>query len=650
MNEQLPLPVRLPASRIPEGTAPWRSADARTWLAAVPSGRWTRPVWPALVLVATVLWALLAVATPPRPHGIPEPPLLHGTTAGPGGYGAGHGAGVRDTVRPHGSGAEAGDTAEVGGSGAEVRGTGGTARLTVSTTYSTTSGPADGFGRFDPWWLPTALLGLLLLELYWIRRRPALALAVLTPLTVAGLGHDDVLGVAVLPARIAVLVAAVLVAFHLAHRLALGVRQRARAVDAAGPARHPLPPARSGRPRGPLLSLLAGVLLLGMAAAVCGQAEHEESQWILLTAGTLGTALLVSAAGTGLQVWRRRRPQPALRVLVREGEDGRTWVYAADDGTGSEPLLGFRSWGAYEGEPTTAPTSTGPAGTGPTTAGPTSTDPAGTGPTTAGPASTDPATAGSRPLREAVLYGVPAPGAVVAYIGAVDGADGRVTVEHSTTPAVLAPRHLPALPHTSSATRPDRHRGTENGTPVSTETPSPSSPLTTVRSWSAGPVARLAALLLFLVESGALWAFLEGDRGWRVWFTLVLLPFTLSYIATGLNWRVTADRSGLWIAGAWRVRQLRWTELEKVGCDEDSLTFRGPRGVRVLVRPTGWAPLDRRTARGHVAGHAAREIRAMLAAPELRPTDDSTPGDQGMPLGPVFVLIALLGMVAALAL
>ncbi|MFI0977848.1 hypothetical protein ACH4SP_12690 [Streptomyces sp. NPDC021093] len=626
MNEQPPSPVRLPASRIPEGTAPWRSADARRWLAAVP-GRWAHPVWPALVLVGAVVWALLAVATPPRPDwahsdlyrdfarpgssasaSASAPPS--GSASAPASASASAPVAVPDLMRRLGPTPSDPGLPRAGGTD-----------LTDRTTYSisvvsvTTSGSASDF---DAWWLPTALLGLLLLELYWIWRRPALALAVLTPLTLAGLFFDDVLEDAVLPARIGVLTAAVLVAFHLAHRLAFRVRQRAQAVEAAGQERHPLPPLPARRPRGPLVLLLAGALLLAVAALACARADEAGGKWIVLLTGTLGTALLVHGVAARWQTRRRFRPQPALRVLVRESDDGKVWVYAADDREAAEPLLGFRSWGTYEGE--------APAGAG-------------------GPAD-------ARPLREAVLYGTPATGAELAYVAAVDGPEGRVAVERGTTRAALAARGRPARRTPFTARDTGRRAHTENGTPVDPAEPTPTSPTTapTHLSWSAGPVSRTAGVLALLFEAAAVWSFFGDERTLRSWLMLLMLPFALTWLATALNWRVTADRSGLWVAGGWRVKQLPWAEIEKVEYADDSLVFRGPDGARTSVRPTGWARLDRRTAKGHVAGRAAEEIRTMLADPELRPTEHSTPADQGMPLGPVIVLVAVLALAAVVLL
>jgi hypothetical protein len=587
-------PVPLPAGRIPEGAKDWRTAEVRQWLAAVPA-RWAHPVWPVLALVGAVVWAVLAV---------PEPKPAH---FGP------LGAGSLDT-----GSLDAGSL--TGRSEPLLAGSGGFAHDTARqlTLYAVSmSSPSGGLTSWWGW--PTVFLGLLLLELYWIWRRPGLALAVLVPLATGALISTDALGRTVLPALVGAAVAAALAAVTLVHRRGVRVRRWERVAEAAGPQRHPLPAVPGGvrRSRRPYGCLAAGGVLLVVAAYTGGQAGAYEGKWPLLITGTLGTALLTEGVAALLRSARlHRRKQPVLRVLVREGADGKVWVYAADDHEGSEPLLGFRSWGAYEGEPGRSVSGVGP-----------------------------------RSLREAVLYGTPAVGAQLAYVAAVEGPEGRVTVEHSTTPAA------PPLP----AARRTRHEHTENGTtPVNptdptdpttpSSSPSASSSATGSPSWSAGPVSRVMGVFLLLVEIGVVWSFLDGERGLRVWLALLLLPFSLGYIATALNWRITADRSGLWIASGWRVRQLLWADIEKVEYDNDSIRFRGPQGARAGVHPTGWAKLDARTAKGHVAAEAAEAIRAMLADPGLRPTEDSTPAEQGMPLGPVIALLAGLSAVAVLML
>ncbi|MFI5805753.1 hypothetical protein [Streptomyces sp. NPDC051561] len=578
-------PVPLPPSRVPDGAAAWRLPEVRRWLATVPS-RWAHPGWALLVLVGVVVWAVLAMPEPPRPdfslfgsaaveyHGSYEPMRAGGLP------------GLTDTfgaVGPSGGPPIASDTA----------------RLYV-TSYAVMAGPAS-------WWgWPTVFLGLLLLELYWIWRRPALALALLVPLTAAGLLFEDGLGDAVPAARIAVGAGAALVGVALLHRRAVRVRRWEQVAEAAGPERQ-VPPTVPGRGRRPYVLLAAGAALLVAAAFAGGPAAAAGDNTAMLVTGVPALALVVEGVAALLRSARLRHPQPVLRVLVREGADGKTWLYAADDRAGSEPLLGFRAWGAYEG---------GEAGRG----------------------------AEPGALREAVLYGTPDAGAELAYVAAVDGADGsdgvdgRVAVERGTAPMALTAPAGRSSRRTKNRAE-NRTKKNENGIPLSDLT---SNDRDTAISWSAGPVSRAMGVFLLLVEIGVVGAFLDGDRGWRVWFALVLLPFSLSYIAAALNWRITADRSGVWIAGGWRVKRLLWAEIEKVEYDDESIRFRGPEGVRSGVRPTGWARLDRRTAKGHVAGRAAEGIRAMLADPELRPVEDSTPAEQGMPLGPVIVVLAVV--------
>jgi hypothetical protein len=105
---------------------------------------------------------------------------------------------------------------------------------------------------------------------------------------------------------------------------------------------------------------------------------------------------------------------------------------------------------------------------------------------------------------------------------------------------------------------------------------------------------------------------------------------------------VTADRSGLWVAGAWQVKLVRWAEVKRIEFDNDSLTVRGPTGTGATLRPTGWARLEHRSAAGHTAAQAAEAIRVMLAEPERRPVRDSAAAEQGMPMGPVLVVGLLL--------
>ncbi|MFF0745625.1 hypothetical protein ACFYVL_35035 [Streptomyces sp. NPDC004111] len=638
----------------------WRTAEVRGWLASVPA-RWARPVWPTLVLLGAVVWAVLAVPEP-KPAGLwPEGALYPGNPSA--------------TDRAEISGPHLGP--DLSGSVPLARDS--AAPLGQLTIYAVSVSTTDG-GVASWWGWPTVFLGLLVLELLWIWRRPALALAVLVPLATGALISTDALGRTALPALVGVAVAAALAAVTLLHRRAVRVRQWERVAEAAGPRRH-RPPAVPGgvrRSRRPYVLLAAAGVLLAVAAYTGWRATLYEGKWALLITGTLGVALLIEGVVPLLRSARlHRRTQPALRVLVGEGADGRTWVYAADDSEGREPLLGFRSWGGYEGghgADAAAGATGGAAGDDGGQAGAAAGAAGGTGGQTGG---TGGEAARPCPLREAVLYGTPAVGAELVYVAAVEGPGGRVAVEHSTTPAARRnrPGHIghtghpggesPSSPEdptdpTASGSH-EEHLDPMNHTdphdPIDPTDPDPTAPGPAAASdapgcpsWSAGPVGRTIGVLLLLAEIGVVWSFLDGDRGWRVWFALLVLPFSLGYVAAALNWRVTADRAGLWIAGGWRVRHLRWAEVEKVEYDEEGIRFRGPDGIRAGIRPTGWARLDRRTAKGHQAARAAAAIRAMLADPALRPARDSTPAEQGMPLGPVIALLTVLGAVAVLML
>ncbi|MFB9524108.1 hypothetical protein [Streptomyces cremeus] len=560
MNDRIPSPVRLPGGRIPEGAALWRSAEARLRPTAVPVRWWARPVWALVVLglAGAAVWLLPTAASEP-------------------------------------------DITAVFGTAPDSAVSRGAIVLTVESQVDTSyyaeefsGGGSWPVGALWAWLPPTVFQGLVLLEAYWIRRRPALALALLAPLTAAALLLDEGIADAAPAARITAGMAAVLVGLHLLHRVQARARQRTSAVEAAGPGRHPVPavPVR-GRP---LLVPGAGAVLLAVAAYFCLADWRAESKGVFLVSGTLGTALLVHAVAE----WRgaarlRRHPQPVLRVLVREDVDGRTLVYAADDTAGAEPLLGFRGRGGYEGGAAPRPQGLGP-----------------------------------RPMREAVLYGVPALGAELVCVGAVDGPEGRVSVERGAG--------VPARPERTTRTRSTERDGS---TVENIEHPT-EAVATGPRQWGAGTVGRGLGAFFLAMAAGAVFNLVTGEMTWSWWMAVVSLPFWLTASATAFNWRVTADRSGVWAAGAWRVKQVRWQEIEKVDTANDSFVLRGSEGEAVALRPTGWTRLDHRTAAGHTAGHAAEAVRAMLADPELRPARESTTAEQGMPLGPVLVVGLLL--------
>ncbi|GAB2596441.1 hypothetical protein GCM10027168_31570 [Streptomyces capparidis] len=615
-------PLSLPPEHVPEGTRAWSSRDVHRWLACVPA-RWAHPAWAVLALLAAGLWA----------------------------------------------------TASVGGPACT---------------------DADPCGA--QWW-GTVLMGAALLQLYWVWRLPGPALALLGPLTAGVLLSEEAVGTASGTARIAVLAAAAFTGCGLLERLAVTARQRALAEEAAGPARHPLPaPAAAFRRGGcsvvlavPLLAVAAWAGWQGLAdlaadrdraeraqrvqARVTGGNEdgvevalpggtrtldvldpgahpvgstigvlvdgawarpaaepHDASGWqvVLLVAGLPGLALL----GNGLDGRRRSRrlraaPLPALRVLVREGhEDGRTWVFAADDRAAARPVLSVNTLFAAEddGEEEWAPGEDD-------AEEPDAELPALRQELTAILKGTTP----RPPLREAVMYGAPWSGAEVVFVSRQEPDGEQPEVECGVSPV------RPARPGGGGPERGPRLRSAG-------ETAAEMVPGDRPRSWSAGPVSRTVALMLLLVEGGGTFLLLSGASRWWYWLLEALaLPWLVKAIAAAANWRVTADRDGLWIAGAWRVRRVPWEELTGVARGFDELVFT-TRSGRVRLGPTGWVWLERRLGRVSPDLRAVEELRALLHHPGLRPTRQAGPGEQGAPLGPAAVAVTVLWAVAVLLL
>ncbi|MFJ3433641.1 hypothetical protein ACIPMU_08775 [Streptomyces cyaneofuscatus] len=639
-------PVPLPAEHIPPGTADWRTPDAERWLAAVPA-RWAHPLWAVLALIVSMVWY------------IAESPLAPCTSAEPCG----------------------------------------------------TDWPGLG------------MTVVLVLTPYWVWRQPRLALAGLA----AGLvgfaedgGFTESFGE---PYALAYPVAAAFTTAGIVHRLALAGRQRALALEAAGPVARPLPAAaltfRRGRFSFALAALLLAVAGFGswqaqqvadayeeraagathLSGLVVAQEQDDDgidilkveaderthrfetdfpesfpldSQvdivvdgdwaalaaepydafgWELLVLGAAAAALAFFANGVDGRTRSarlRRRPLPVLRVLVREGhEDGRTWVFAADDPEALRPILHFHSLLAIdEDENEDEKGNEGEQGN-EGEKGNESDD---------GEADAVHLTKVRQiltgddpppPLREAVLYGAPYAGAEVALAARADADEPEVLVECSVT-AVKA-----AVPGVLTRAPKGRQRKSERRSVeevAATMTPGPG-----LRVWQAHGLARAVGLCLLVVQGGGIWATIDDGPSW-VWLCLpVALSWMISAVATTLTWRITADRDGLWVTGAWRVRRVEWDAITAVRHHEDGIrigtgTGKGKGHDNVDLAPTGWAWLERRLGREPYAVRAADELRALHLDPELRPAEEAPTARQGMPAGPPLVALSVLWGAAVLLL
>ncbi|MFF6870726.1 hypothetical protein [Streptomyces sp. NPDC012450] len=619
-------PVPLPAEHIPPGTAEWRNLDAERWLAAAPA-RWAHPLWTLPALVASLVWDIV------------EAPVAPCASADPCG----------------------------------------------------TDWPGLGMAV------------VLLLTLYWVWRQPRLALAglaaALAGFAVEG-GFTSALGE---PSALAFLMATAFTTAGLIHRLAAAGRQRARALEAAGPVARPLPAAARTFRRGRLSFVLAA-LLLGVAGFGCWQVQqvvdaYEEraagathlsgrvtaleqdddidivaveadgrthrfetaypedfpvgsradivvdGDWAALVAepydaigwelmavagSVAGLAFLANGVDGRTRSRRlRREPLPVLHVLVREGhDDGRTWVFAADDPEGLRPILHFHSLYAFEEEEE----------------GERKDKDGGD----AAVVELDKITEILKgedpppPLREAVLYGVPYAGAEVVFVAFDDEDDDEVSVQCSVTAVKPAGPGLMA--------RGQRRHEQENPQRPYDEIAAGITPSAGPRTWTAHGLARAVGLNLLLVQGGGIWAALEGGPSWHWLWLAVSLPWLVTAVATALTWRVTADRDGLWVTGAWRVRRVPWNVITSVRHSGDGIRIGRAGDSSVELSPTGWAWLERRLGREPHAVRTAEELRALLLHPELRPREEAPAGRQGMPVGPPLVALSALWGAAVLLL
>ncbi|GAB2892832.1 hypothetical protein [Streptomyces mayteni] len=627
----------LPSDHIPDGTRDWRASDARRWLDAGPA-RWSRPWWAVLALLGAGLWAIASTPVPVCSESAP-------------------------------------------------------------------CGPA---------WTGSWLAGLALLQLYWVCRLPDLARLTLAPIGLLCVLSDAALGAAEGPARVAVLLALGFALLGTIHRVAAHQRQQRLALDLAGPARYALPPEAAGFSRGRLSFAVGSVLLAVGALAgwqgerevadhearadratvlraeVAGQDEGEiavllpgaeeervvgayaedypvgsevavlvDGDWLGLVAepydafgwqtlmllfGVPGLAFLGNGLDGRVRAHALRgAPLPTLRVLVAEShENGRTVVYAVDDPALARPVLSFNSLAV-----------------------PADGQDGNDGDEWGEESSSEERRAAARaamedvaailkgedevpPVREGVLYGVPRPGG---ELGLVAHAFGEPMLELSTSP-VRPAREENGDRGRSPQPRPRRSRrraGVVDVSAAAEATAARLGPSAEPLSWSAGAVSRGVGFFLLFAQLGMVATVFSGGPGLS-WVLLLGLPVFVGSCATALNWRITADRQGLWVTGAWRVRHIPWERLTAVRHEGDDIRFGIGRAPSIALSFTGAAWLERRL--GHLprAVHAVEEIRALHRRPELRPERDSRPADHGMPIGPVVLGAIVIAVVARLLL
>ncbi|MFE1781857.1 hypothetical protein ACFW9F_04515 [Streptomyces sp. NPDC059506] len=594
-------PVPLPPGRTPDDTPSWTWPEAARWARERPPG-WARPGWSALALLLSVAWAVAAE------------PLV----------------------------------------------------------------PCSDDAPCGPDWLGAVQIGLVVAQLLWYFRLPEATL-VSAPLLAALVTWNELLtapGTASRTANSAVVAALALGWTAAQQRLAARQRQRHLVELLCSGARHRLPKGAPGRlPRG-TAGLRTGLVLCAVAAAAVGaglngtaaDAERaaaatavrgevtgsgEESLRLRTTDGELTVAspypeehpvgstvtvlvdgdwsrlaaepydafgwqlLALAAALPGLTLvaasaLARHRAGalentevPVLRVLLRTDLDGDTWVYSAGDAEGLTPLFSC----------TVDPCK--PAGPG---------------------KDAEPDTR----MHEALLHGAPHEGGELAVV--VAGPDGEPLVARTDSRIRLADEDDVPVFVRGPGSEGEAGAGGGPGPSVDREAADRAAaampPGTHPVRWGPERHTRYLALLP-LTGAGFLVANIvrrlaSDGFGWHL-AQVLLLPAALTAAALFLGWRVTADRSGLWLTGAWKVEHLPWKDLRAVTHIDGSLEAHRTDGSHWRLADIGIPWLDRRLRRDSSHARAAAEINAMRDHPHLRPTEESPPLDHGMPLGPLLL-------------
>ncbi|MFH9089037.1 hypothetical protein [Streptomyces sp. NPDC017673] len=433
-------------------------------------------------------------------------------------------------------------------------------------------------------------------------------------------------------------------------RLVVRGRQRERIRDAAGGTTAPLPDAGRSLPRGLLLTGCGAVLLaLGLGAAAvlpahgpdAGEGARALPALAWLVAGQGLTALVSGLLGRRRATVLRAAAAPVLRVLVREGADGDTEVFAADDTAGARPLFRVGVTEVRDAEPDDAHDDAH------------------------GEDSTDDEEEleefleridreGPGPLREAVLYGVPCDGAEILLVTAAEKPDAPPVVERSSGP-VRPLSEASVRRQTAGEKRRAARRTTyaelsrSAGEAVAAEAvvgKADGAAPAGVRQWRAGLLHRLCALLLVLWGSGFFW----GATGqWRGVLGALAGFAGALWLPHWLAWRITADSEGLWFNGLRGPRHLPWDEIRAVTCTSTELKVDSRRASFTpwSAAAPRWPWLERRFGLVHPHERTASEITALWRDPSLRPSVPADAGRRGRPLWPLALVLAA-GWTAAL--
>ncbi|MGW2825430.1 hypothetical protein ACWC24_31150 [Streptomyces sp. NPDC001443] len=495
--------------------------------------------------------------------------------------------------------------------------------------------------------LPPLLAALIGLQLVWLPLRPEIV-AVSAPVMV-------LVAVVQRPEPVlAVLAGTFLLAVGCgtaaALRLRARTRQREAALAATGGATAVLPGAREPLERGGALSGLGTLLILIGAplAATAGMWNSaEDRRWAVLSgffvAGLGVTATLSGNLGRRRAAALRAVPAPVLRVLVREAGgffSPRTEVFAADDGAALRPLFTVTTTGLESDEGDNGDRDD-------------KRDKADGKDRDADEAELDDFLdrlddERPEPLREAVLYGVPYDGAEVVLVSAAPKPDDPPVAARSTGPvrplsARGARRRLARERRTAARTaaQEEEHRDLVAAASLTKAVP--------IRRWRAGVLDRLSAFLLVQWGVWVCWGAFTGFDDVSVVqriFVVAAGLFGAARVPVKLCWRVTADRTGLWLNGLRGTTHIPWDDLGSVRRKAFELKLRWRGGGSWYVSAPRWAWYQRRRGLTHPYDALVAELTAMRNDPALRPTGDSAERERGRPLWPLAALFALLWLTA----
>ncbi|BCL28115.1 hypothetical protein ACFFS2_11855 [Streptomyces aurantiacus] len=429
---------------------------------------------------------------------------------------------------------------------------------------------------------------------------------------------------------------------------AVAVRLRARgaqlerALEAAGDGRTRVPDAAVPARRGRFL-LALGLVVLGLCALAGGTAGLWDSagdrrgSWVMAfyLAGLGVTALTSAQLGRHRAAELRRAPVPVLRVLVRDDAQGTTEVYAADDFAASRPLFTV-DLTSHDGE---AEDEDGAEGVDGADA---DADPGADAAEEVAELerlldAVDDDTAG--PLREAVLFGAPFDGAEVVVLSADEDPDQPPLTEWSAGPVRPLSPSAGVRRGAREKAREEQHRqlAEQARESVVDRTPAP------VRRWRAGWLDWVAAVLLVQWGGWLTWAgFTEaGLPSWKLGLVVALGIYGAVRVPVKLAWRITADRSGLWVTGLRGPRHVPWDDIRSVRRRSFELKLRWRDDDWSVAAPR-WAWFERRRGLVHPYDALAAELSAMRRDPALRPTGESTAPERGRALWPLALVLALV--------